>query len=493
MKNKTGFSIALLFCMLFSTMHSNAQYRKHRYYNYSRYSTGKYGNSYNKYSYNLYNYHGWYFRNDCLNYYYGYDTNRAKFKAVTETEYMCDDSTLANRKMETKERTTFNKIGQKLGYIKIDTIGTMDSDIYVYDAHYYKTRETNYKRDNLNHMVKVKDEIWVNNARGFSLKDSSWSYGSRYGSQYPVVGAKTKIQINASYSIYDTANNELQNTTIDDGDTTIVYNKYGKFGKIYSETHEQAGVSKEEIGYDAQGNVISRISKNVLDTTANYYAYNDKGWLLSSSESSGKNVVEVTHMNYDKPDTYTKIYDETPVSDGISCPNNSRTVSVYDTADNLLSEIVTSEKSGKPFVTTTIHTYVRKNGHIVIDTTSNTEEGYLYSLSSTQVKTWKFDAHGNELETTDEGGGEYSQSGKTTSKYNPQDNIIQYDKYNSCNADKPESSIFYTYYKGGKNMKEIQTGGSSYNTRTQYAEDGRKMQIISNGWRSTVTVFVYEK
>ncbi|HWY99027.1 MAG TPA: hypothetical protein VNY36_08080 [Bacteroidia bacterium] len=492
MKNKLYAAMALSLCLLFMSMQGNAQNRKYHYSNYSsKYGYGKY--AYSKYYYNWYNYHGSRIQNDCLNYYYGYDTLSPKFKAVTETEFMVDDSTMSNKKMMTKEKTTFNKLGQKLVYVKIDTTGLLDSDIYAYDANFYKARQTKYRRDNLNHMVKVEDEIWVNNAHGFALKDSSWTCGPRYGNQYPVAGAKVKIEISASHSKYDSANNELENISVDGEDTTIIYNKYNKYGVIYSETHERAGVSKEYTAYDTLYNVISRINQGAEDTTSEYSAYNDKSWLLSSSKSIGKNILEVTHITYEKDGRFTKIFDETPISDGLSCPNNSRTVSVYDTGNNLLSEIVTSEKSGKPFVTTTIHTYVRKNGHIVTDTTSNTEEGYLYSLSSTQVKTWKYDAHGNELETTNEGGGEYSESGKTTSKYNAEDNITEYDKYNSCNADKPENSVYYTYYKGGKNIKEVKTGGGSYTSKTEYAENGRKEQIISSGWRDNIVTYEYEK
>ncbi len=403
--------------MFFTALQINTQ--RH---SYSGRSLNRYSNRYRRYSsnrynrYSRYNYtHAGWIQNDCLNFYYGYDTNDVKFKSVTVTEFIADDSTLVNKKMENKERTSFNKKGQKVLYVQTDTIGVMDSDIYEYDARYYRTREINYKRDNLNHLTKVKDEIWTYDKHGFENKDSNWVLGARYGGETPIAG-KTKPEIFYDYDKNDSAGNVLEDISISHDDTTVTYNRYNKYGRIYSETRNGGEVTKEYEAYDTAGNEISRIEQNSSDTMSYYYSFNEKGWLLSSSEANGKNITEVTAIRYEKNKGYTKTVDETPIGDGISCPNNSRSISVYDTADNLLNEVVTSEKSGKPFVTRTNHIYVRKNGYIVADTAINEEEGYLYSLSSTGIKTWKYDAHGNELETTDEGGGEYSRGGKTTTK-----------------------------------------------------------------------------
>ncbi len=449
------------------------------------------------------NYNG----NGCEEYYNDDgDTNHPMFKSVTVTEYLTD--TMGNnKKFNSKERVVFNKAGQELLDVDIDTVGLRDSLIFEYNAKGNSTRNIVYGRDAKGHIVKSGDNIWKYDAKGNNIMDSTWELG--YGwDKNEEDKEKSKPSITYSYAKFDSKGNDIEDFSVDEeGDTSWQYSKYDDSNRVvYSEHRSGVGegeeteeVYSEYYIYNAKGNIVSTISVRPLDTTSTNYFYDahgrETGWSVFDNRIPIR--VNVTKYKKDNDTSYgarTVISDNTPISDGLSCPNNRHDVTVYDDSSRVLSDVETSEKSGKPFTTTVIHKYY-VIGNLYIDTAITTEEGYLHSLVSIDIKNYKNDARGNKIEQTEEGGGYYNRTSKNTWKYNEQNKEIYSAQYSSCNAEVPIQTDSTFYYPGGKKvMKEVTTSDNSHYIM-YYFEDGKKKEQLNlGGWQGgTQTIYEYEK
>jgi hypothetical protein len=250
--------------------------------------------------------------------------------------------------------------------------------------------------------------------------------------------------------------------------------------------------------YNAKGRKVSATEVQLHDTSTIINQYDAQGRWIEEIDSRKGQRYETTSNQFEPDGTYVRTVVATPLSDGLSCPDDKTTVTVWDKDDNLLSETITKEKGGRPFTDITLHKYVFKNGHTLCDSTIHTEQGYLYSLSSVEVRTKKYDAHDNLIEKTEEGGGQYRSNSREIWKYNEYSKMLEDDEYNSCNADKPESYTLYTYYPGGTRLKksiDINIGGYRIKNILSYTPDSRKEESIMfyNSGIIYQTIYTYQK
>jgi hypothetical protein len=440
--------------------------------------------------------------NDCLDYYYQKgDSTSPKFRSATETEYAADDSTLKGKKFRSEKLVVFDKAGQEILVRNTDTIGVVDSERNVYDANFHELRDSKYERNDSGKMEKTEEEIWAYDKHNNVIKDSIYKL-RRYGS-YRYYRMNTKMKpnenIDVTYSKYDTAGNEIELMRIEYGDTTITNYKYdNKNREIYRYERElgRDWWRKYYTNYDAKGRAFNEINLGKRDTDVINKKYDDKGRMILKTDYDNGRLYEIVTHQFDKDGTETDTETKTPFSDGTSCPDNSSTVYVYDKDGNELSYITTKLKDGRPYVETNNYKYTFSNGHKIIDSTMRTAKGYLYSSSSIEVTTRRYDAHGNELEEAEEGGGEYAGNKREVWTYNENNKLLIDANYNSCNADKPETYTKYIYYPGGKKIKEIiwDKGRSNGIETTFYSEDSRELENRTKYEHSSYqTIYKYEK
>jgi hypothetical protein len=447
--------------------------------------------------------------NDCLGYYNNPDSTSQVFKSVTETHWFSSDSNLAHKRFSSKKKTVFNKLGQTVFSVNLDTLGVADSERHVYDAQYNEIKEIDYMRGDSDLKIrKMYEEIWVYDAKNNVLKDSVIDSGNgrpgnryRYYDDFDGEGGSMRAETKVSYYTYDTAGNQLGELTIRIGDsyadTTRVHQKYdGHKRQVYKEDFSGNWRNRLYTTYDDSGNVTSLIDTTATGSvSANYYTYNNRNEETSHSEfSEGKQISNRT-MQYDFNGTHILTEDETPIVYGNNCPNNSRKVTIYDTGGRILSEITTSQKNGKPFINSIRHGFAFSNGRVVVDSTITVIKGYLYSSSSTTIETTEYDKHGNETEMISEGGGQYVENGSERWKYNDKNKLLEDDKYNSCNSDIPESSVRNIYYPGGLNIKETITDsyGGGDKSINYFFEDSKKKEELMIGGSVDQTIYEYEK
>ena len=164
--------------------------------------------------------------NDCLKYYSNQeDSTHPKFKSVTLTKYAYKDTTYRGKRFESKEKTTFNKMGEQLFYLKTDSIGIDDSMRFFYDDRYNKIREVNYNRNDSGHMVNNTDNTWEFDEKGRLIKNHTRTNIGLYNAIDDIEETK-----------YYRWGSELHDRSIDGKDTTIELIRYDTNGlEIYDE------------------------------------------------------------------------------------------------------------------------------------------------------------------------------------------------------------------------------------------------------------------
>ncbi|HSY76231.1 MAG TPA: hypothetical protein VK890_05205, partial [Bacteroidia bacterium] len=398
-----------------------------------------------------------------------------------------------------KAMVVFNKTGDEILDVSFDTVGLNDSTLNEYNAHNFNTRQTVYARDARNQIIKTSDHLLRYDAKDNIIADSNWEIG--YGWQDLTYDReKSKPNITYTYKKYDSKGNEISTFYVgEDGDTVLGATKYNDSNwVIYSETHDlgEDAFRRGYYTYDIKGNMVSDSSARPMDTLVNRNFYDAQGRDIGWTESENGTVVKVMakHFNKDTGMRRTEIMDNTPISDGLSCPNNRRNVATYDDDGRILSDITTTEKDGKPFITTYIHRYyVIGNAHI--DSCFNTEEGYLHSLMSVDIKVFREDKRENKIEETEEGGGEYTRDSKHTWKFNEQNNVIYSAEFNSCNSETPIETDSTFYYPNGKEVKKTVSERDGERSITNYDKDGKKKEEYNTGGfeAATQTIYEYEK
>src|ERR1700739_582235 len=449
----------------------------------------------------------WGATNACIDYYYE-DIPSAeylklpKFKWVTETFYSSDDSTMHNKKYQGRNTTYFNALGQIILFIKADSAGVTDSTRTVFDKNNNTLRQTEYQRNDSSCVIrKVSDERWSYNSKGNPLKDSLWGYMRTRGMDEFGEGRFAKggdqIHITRTWFKYDADGNVIENISVTDADTNSQFMKYdAKKRKIFQLMHNpDGGDERQYITYDDKGNPIITIHATKEDSSVEKQTYDEKGRSVMWTKSEGGKIVESSSNEFRKNGSWTETREETPIAETFSCPDNSKTITVYDSNSNILSEQITRLKNGKPIVNTTTHKLLYNKGFLVLDSAFKVESGFLYSSTSIEIKAFKYDAHGNKLEEVSDGGGEYTANGRQTCKYNKHNKIISNNEYNACNPDMPEKSTTYTYYKGGKKIKVVDENeiGNGSRTITNYAKDGKKTEMRNIAGITFQTIYEYGK
>jgi len=446
--------------------------------------------------------------NGCVNYYYE-DLLAAeylklpKFKWVTESFYTSDDTTSAMRDKKYQGRTTtyFNALGEIVLVIKADSAVVTDSTRTVFDKYDHTLRQTEYQRSDSGVMRKVSDERWVYDAKGNPLKDSLWGYMRQRGmdefgeGRYARGGPEVHITITRFK--YDLAGNAIENISITDADTTKQYMKYdAKKRKIFQLVcSPDRSQEREYTTYDTLDNPIITVHADASDSTIEKQTFDDKGRVVKwTKEESGK-IVEASGTEYRKDGSHIETREDMPITNDLSCPDNSKTVTVYDSAGNVSSEQMTRLKNGKPVVSSTIHKLFYRKGFLVLDSAYKVESGFLYSSTSIEIKSFKYDVKGNKTEQVSDGGGEYTANGRETWIYNDHDKILLDNAYNACNSDRPEKTNTYTYYKGGEKIKTVDENeiGNGSRTITNYAKDGKKTDMRYIAGVTFETIYTYGK
>jgi hypothetical protein len=450
--------------------------------------------------------------NDCLEYYNAPDKSRAKFKKVTVSDYTSVDSTFQDKYLTTKQVVTFNKMGQVMLDVtynaydrkndttySYDSLVLKDSTRIMYDAAYNEVRKIQYLKDDSGAVYKINDEIWTYNKDTNLVKDSTYAIATNYRRHITPEQLKN-AGVTTDYYKYDKAGNEIAKLEIEETDTVAETWEYdARNDEVYYGRREgEYDFSKKYTVRDKDGYELSETTIEPYDTSVFSWTYDDRHRTTSFRRIHHGMTLETKSWSFKTDGGYVLTIDETPMGDGLSCPNDSRTVTTCDKYDNELSEVVTKEKSGKNFVHTIIHKYVFSGLHIILDSVITTDQGYLYYLAQTLIRTKKYDAHGNIIEETSTGGGEYNYNGSERWKYNEQNNVLEDKSYNSCNTDKPEKSIINIYYPDGKTVAETieDNAVNTYQGKkvSHYDKDSRKMEErkIYTGY-SYQTIYEYEK
>lgn len=424
--------------------------------------------------------------NDCLTYYYSStpaDTNKSVFKQVTVSQYFSYDSNMSKKRIISKSIFMFNKKGQQLYSIGIDSSGKVtDSSRSRFDKNFRQVYSAQYNREGDTGVMRAtSEEKWVYDKKGNILTDSSYTLEGEEDDEGDGGGASVSID----HHKFDTAGNEIESKHISFSD---------------------AGTSDSSMTwstFDKNNNMTFSLTMTSSDTSKQYYRYNDKLMNVFTAEVSrgdssytitkydtGGNVTERNRYEDGKLSTsYTCVIDpkdkkmteteeELSTADAMSCPNNTVTVTVTDSSRNVLSEVVTREKDGTPFVTTTLHRYTFDHGRMLYDSSFTIEKGFLHSLTSEKISANKFDKNGNLVSEILDGGGQYSSNSKESWIYNDQSNVMYHATFNTCGSEKPEAEEFYIYYHGGKKVKEVINISEYEKTETFYSKDAKLQKSI---------------
>jgi hypothetical protein len=492
MKNGKRFSLALLVCFLLpAAKQLNAQGMLSSYNSYY----GMLG----KHSRHNYNSLHWYSSlNECLKYYYNPDdTTQPVFKAVTITTYACKDSTLSHKIFGSKQTMKFDKTGQLLYSETSDSTGVRDSIRAFYDMHGNELRSYEYSRYDSNRITKTSDEIWVYNANGMIVLDSSYnSYGNKYAD---LDGPGNKYERVMKYK-YNADGDNYEMTMISGDDTSSSYSKFVMHRRVYNKFTSKATKGETYMSYNMVGNLTGykAVTINYNDTSVITTGYNDTGRMVKYVKTDNGKLENVDSVIFNDDGTSTEVEDRITNSYSPTvCPNDSRTVTISDKNGNILSEVKTELKSGKPFTKSIKHSYTFDGkGRIVLDSCKTVEQGYLYASSSTNIERFVFDAHGNKIEEDGEGGGQYAKNGSETWKYNEHNKLLTHNTYNSCNADIPETSTMNIYYPGGLKIIECIENKGKYNGKdyTYYTEDSRLQEEVKSYYGSyQLILYEYKK
>jgi len=415
---------------------------------------------------------GTYYGNDCLALFY--DTighSQVRFKAVVLNLYSYSDSTFKNKKFVSKTTITFNKKGKKELSVRIDSTNKIvDSVRDIYNAAGDKIRETEYGYVTTKEWLQlISDEVVVWNAKGNLVKDSvvkrneSWSETNM-----------KEFETNYSYYTYDDSGEVTSTAYYTDNDTTFLsVTKEGAYKIIRQKSLTSYGAVFNYGKYDAQGRELETRHVSANDTVITKSLFDANGRITELDTYTNGRLTHMILTDYQKDGGYTETENELPLlQDGATCPNNTKTVTVYNKDSVEMSKVSIAENEGRPITTTTNYFYKFQNKNIIFDSAVTTQSGYLYSSTSISITTRKFDSKNRPLEETVTGGGETAENSKRTWSYNKLGNLLEGDTYGSC-LDKPSSVERYTYYPDDKKVKEQLSVTGDNKTYLYFGEDTR--------------------
>jgi len=453
-------SPAIFALMFFACITGNAQHNNPLYSDYKPYASNP----------------GVYFGNDCTSLFY--DTtghSKIRFKAVVLKLYTATDSTFINKKLASKTTVTFDKKGKKELAIRIDSSARIvDSVRDIYDAKGNKIRETEYSVVNsMEWLQLVSDEVINWDSKGNLLLDSVVKRNDEM-SETNMKEYKTIL----SKFTYDDSNNIKSSVYIDGDDTsTMKYWKDGMNTVIEQKTHVGKTLSSGYERINAAGNETESYRISGGDTILLKSTYNSLNRITEADQYLNGRLAHMISTDYQKDGGYIETEQEISNENGVSCPNNTKTVTTFNKDSLEISKVAVEENEGRPITTKTIHYYLFNNKQILTDSAVTTKFGYLYSATSIQLTSHKYDAKGRILETAKMGGGETADNSKETLRYNKAGNLLEEDTYGSC-MDKAYMAEKFMYGADGKRVIEHSTEQGDTKTIIFFGEDTRYAEEV---------------
>jgi hypothetical protein len=371
-----------------------------------------------------------------------FDTNMW-YKTKTIIAYKVSDSTMADKKLDYKETSTYAKTGDQLGTVKVNANGK-------------KLEETKYTYDERDNMTgyETYDSLGKLSSSTLYVYDSQGRMSS-YTSKSPMF-----------YYTYNQA----------DSDKMLTYTY-----------HYQ---------YDFAGNIIetSTDSAGVIinNTTSTFDA---KGREVSSREYDHKCLQTSETIVFDSKGGYTSTEENYYDASGNSCsPNTNKTVTKYDKDGNELSSLTVTQENGINSTSKTTYKYKFEKGKMVSSVMVLEETGDSHSSKSTTSWIYKYDQAGNLLESSEKG---YTGTSLTRYTYNNKNKPLTETSYGSC-VDKPVSMSQYVYFPNDTVIKELHYLSYSYpsssvikyNERSEFTEE-ISHNSYDNKYQQTVYTYEY--
>ena len=419
--------------------------------------------------------------NACLQYFYAStpnDTNKAVFKKVTIFNYTSYDSAMKGKRLVDKSIVTFNKAGMVLTTEGMDSLGKItDSSRHRYNADNMEVYSSDYSLLGDTGAMVMRSQEWMRyDKKGNEVFDSTFRMDE---------SSNTGGEINMYCFTYDAKGNQTMNKRLwgeRDGefDSSVTWYAYDTAGRVlWTKVLSSSDTSQEYRRYDEWGNTIFFASVSRGDSSYSHIVRDSTGLVLKRERYEEGKLSSTYNAVTDPKDKHvTETEEELSTADAMSCPNNTVTVTVYDSNGYIRSYEITKEKDGNPFVTTTLHRYTFDHNRILIDSSFTIEKGFLHSLTSEEITNHKFDKNGNMIFEMRDGGGQYSSSRKESWMYNDKNNQTYHATYNTCGSDKPESEEVDIYYGNGKKIKEVIEINDYEKTETFYDKNARIIKEI---------------
>ncbi len=434
-------------------------------------------------SYYTYRY-SYYEHNDCrrfLDAYSNYaylDSNEGKdvkFKTATLYYYFYNDSLLTNKKLGFKSVYNFNKSGQITYILHYDTVGKLnDSATVEYDIRGNRTRISDYDRSMSPDKLQMRnDELFTWDSKNRMIHDSDFEKKNevtRYDtSQYNISRITYK---------YDDSDNVVYQFTLNNSDTVIEYNEYDKKNRLLiNRSYQYKHWTYRSNGYDANGNEIKNISIfNNLDTNSIFSVYDAANRRTNWQKFHGNKLTELETCKFNPDSSYTMTEETLGDNTGPSCPEDNKTISLYNIHHDCYSKITTQESNGKLLTTTTLDKLLyNKMGKLLRDSEMVTGKSQWHWDKTLTIHTYKYDTKGNRTESDIIGGENQNSNTRKTETFNDKNNILEEDEYGAC-MDKPFKSTITKYYPDGKTVKELQVTEGTNTTISKFGKDSRFLE-----------------
>lgn len=393
-----------------------------------------------------------------------------KIKAITIHTYSSEDSTLANAKLASKDRSLYDRNGNRLENISENANGKI-----------METRKSRY--DSKNNLL-----------------------------EYVVYDSMNKISLTEKRQ-YDNYDRQIEFTTYDSA-SKVTYSqqtRYDNSGReaetsttmpLYTYTAKTEDADKNvtytyKNRYDFNDNVVEYTTDSAgVTTNKTLSAYDNKNRLISSQSFDHNQLQSVVSYVYDKKGGSTQTIEYYTNANRTQCsPKKNRAVVKYDSKGYEISSVEISEDNGETSTTKSTNEY-KFDGDKLISIKSTTEtksEGY--NSKSVTSQTYKYDKNGNEIESVSKYGGGGSATYTTKTEYNKNNEITKQTVYNGTCMDKPASITLYTYYPDGKKLKEVSYESFDYPSKTIYRYDDRFIpveQISISPRNASRYVYTYE-
>ncbi len=421
--------------------------------------------------------------NDCKRFLSNYNSfedstvhKNVHFKSVTLSFYSSPDSSSLHKKLRHKTIYTFNKTGGVTLVKSYDTLGKIsDSTVVLYDKKGNRVRICDYVENTplKNKMELNNDHFLIWDSQGKILLDSTIS------KRYEVTRWDTnQYSISRTHYKYDDSGNTVYYCTINNLDTVMhFYSFNSKNRQIQEKTYQYMKWSYQTTKYDAKENEIFRQSIDAEKDTETYNTFYDEGGrTLNWTKYLNRKLAELESFVYNPDSSYTEKEERYGDNIGPGCPDDKKTISIYNHHRDCISKIEIEESNGKIFTTTTINKYLYdKKGKMISDSTFVTGKSQWHWDKTLYVKSYKYDERSNLLESLELGGESESGNSKTVNTWNEKNNILIDEEYGSC-MDKPFIITKTKYYPDGTTIKEEKTVQGGSTKTNKFGKDSRYLE-----------------